>query len=457
MFIWARVHWAVKVLAALALICPRMVAQKATTARPIGAGAMQTGILVIRGDSDGTLAIDGVDSGLLRAGEFLRVTTVAGDHFVEVRDVGSGCKWEKEITVPPGMQVAERVDFGAGCTSRSAPAFGRQPAKTPADKPELGGLASGSPTAAVLLIRGCLLFELMRSRDAVTVLEQATALVGQDVPCLENARTSVQRARTAISDCEQPNVKRQNCDVLMPIAKLMAGESAEVFASLNSYIQAHEPDQFPSHNAATLYQLRALSEYAIGNTNAALLDLQKTLDWSQREPGAAEYDTHFYRAAVLMDIGNESAAKNECGLALTFREFAGFKRDVFCARLIDGSLPQLSAVPVPAPQVSIAEEVDAVVKSGRYVALPVPIAQLGIVAPTGRAVLNVQNDTAYTLTVLFSGPGEQRVDVAPRSSSSINLISGTYRVVGRVNDTNVLPSYGQYEFAGAEGIHFYVQ
>jgi hypothetical protein len=223
----------------------------------------------------------------------------------------------------------------------------------------------------------------------VTVLEQATALIGQGVPCLENARASLQRARAVISDCGQPNVQRQNCNALMPIAKLMAGESAEVFASINSYIQAHEPDQFPSHNAATLYQIRALNEYAMGNTSAALQDLQKTLDWSHREPGEGEYDTHFYRAAMLLDIGNGSEAKNECKQALTSPKFVGFKKDVFCARLLDGSLPQMTAIPVPAPQVSIAQEVDAVVKSGRYVALPVPIPQTGVGAPAGKAILNV--------------------------------------------------------------------
>ncbi len=439
---------------AWALLGPGLPGQTAAPTSQTGIGTMQSGILVLRGDSDGTLSIDGRDSGLLRAGDFLRVTTIAGEHFVEVRGFGSGCKWEKKITVPPGMQVAERVDFGASCTSKAAPTSERQPAAS-SDHPQTGGAASG-PNAA-LLVRGCLLFELLRSRDAVTVLEQATALMGQGVPCLENARASVQRARTVISDCGQPNVKRQDCNALMPIAKLMAGESAEVFASINSYIQGHEPNQFPSHNAATLYQIRALNEYAMGNTSAALQDLQKTLDWSQREPGEAEYDTHFYRAVMLLDIGNGSEAKNECKQALISPKFVGFKKDVFCARLLDGSLPQMTAIPVPAPQVSIAQEVDAVVQSGRYVPLPVPIPQTGAGAPAGKAILNVQNDTAYTLTVLFSGPGEERVEVASSSSLAVNLAAGTYKVVGRVNTPNVLPSYGQHQLAGAASIRFYVQ
>jgi hypothetical protein len=243
----------------------------------------------------------------------------------------------------------------------------------------------------------------------------------------------------------------------MPIAKMMNGESAEVFESLNSYIQAHEPDQFPSHNAATLYQMRALNEYAMRNTGAALRDLKRTLDWYQRENGPGEDDTHFYRAVMLIDVGNVSEAKDECKLAMAFPKFVGFKRDVFCARLIDGSLLQLTAVPGPTPQGSIAQEIDDLVKSGQYVALPLPVVQPTGTAPAGSALLNVQNTTAYTLTVLLSGPDERRVDVAPRSSSPIKVISGPYRVVVRANGADVLPSYGRHEFAGVASIDFYIQ
>jgi len=109
------------------------------------------------------------------------------------------------------------------------------------------------------------------------------------------------------------------------------------------------------------------------------------------------------------------------------------------------------------PGISVVDEIAAVVKSGRYAALPTPVIQPGVVTPAGSALLTVQNETAYTLTVLFSGPGERRIEIAPRSSTSVNLTSGTYKVLGRVNASNVLPSYGEHQLAGAASIRFYIQ
>jgi hypothetical protein len=72
-------------------------------------------------------------------------------------------------------------------------------------------------------------------------------------------------------------------------------------------------------------------------------------------------------------------------------------------------------------------------------------------------VFQVKNDTAYSLTVLFGGPSEQRVELAPSSSTSVNLLSGSYKIVGRVNAANVTPSYGDYSLdATSAGIEFYV-
>jgi hypothetical protein len=74
------------------------------------------------------------------------------------------------------------------------------------------------------------------------------------------------------------------------------------------------------------------------------------------------------------------------------------------------------------------------------------------------AVFEVKNNTPYTLTALFSGPIERRVEVAPRGSISIDLQPGSYKLVGRVNAPNVLPSYGEHVFdASSTGVVFYIQ
>jgi hypothetical protein len=62
---------------------------------------------------------------------------------------------------------------------------------------------------------------------------------------------------------------------------------------------------------------------------------------------------------------------------------------------------------------NIREESDRIFLSGAYSSLP-PIHTVGAQAPgNGMATLEVKNDTVYTLTTLFSGPIDQRLEVAP--------------------------------------------
>ena len=73
-------------------------------------------------------------------------------------------------------------------------------------------------------------------------------------------------------------------------------------------------------------------------------------------------------------------------------------------------------------------------------------------------MFEVKNDTAYTLTALFSGPTDRRVEVAPGGSIAVDLLPGSYKLVGRVNAPNVLPSYGEHVFnASSSGVKFYIQ
>jgi len=73
-------------------------------------------------------------------------------------------------------------------------------------------------------------------------------------------------------------------------------------------------------------------------------------------------------------------------------------------------------------------------------------------------ILEVKNRTPYTLTASFGGPVERRVDVAPGSSTSIDLPTGSYRLAGRVDAPNVLPSYAEYVLnASSAGVEFYIK
>ena len=111
----------------------------------------------------------------------------------------------------------------------------------------------------------------------------------------------------------------------------------------------------------------------------------------------------------------------------------------------------------PSSDTTIRAEIEKI-RTGKYTSLP-PIQRTGATTSrNGMAVFEVKNDTAYALTALFSGPIERRVEVAPGSSVSVELPPGAYKLVGRVNALDVLPSYGEHTFdQSSSGLRFFLQ
>ena len=137
---------------------------------------------------------------------------------------------------------------------------------------------------------------------------------------------------------------------------------------------------------------------------------------------------------------------------------------VWIAPTVAGNGP--SATPFgPAATSSYAPPSDATIRGeiekvrrGKYTPLPQIQATGAGASRNGMAVFEVRNDTAYTLTALFSGPIERRVEVAPGSSTAIELPPGAYKLVGRVNAPDVLPSYGEHTFdQSSSGLRFFLQ
>lgn len=128
---------------------------------------------------------------------------------------------------------------------------------------------------------------------------------------------------------------------------------------------------------------------------------------------------------------------------------------------IEGALSPVagsSATTLQAPGGSISEEIEKI-RNGEHVPFP-PIQAVGgdPSRSSGTGAFAVKNDTAYTLTVLFSGPTERRLEVAPGGSISIDLLPGSYKVAARVSAPDVSPSYGEHVFdRSSSGVTFYIR
>lgn len=67
---------------------------------------------------------------------------------------------------------------------------------------------------------------------------------------------------------------------------------------------------------------------------------------------------------------------------------------------------------------------------------------------SGNNIITVSNDTQYTLTLLYSGPDSKRLVLSPRSSGSVRLPNGTYRVAASVAAANVRSYAGTETLSG---------
>ena len=93
----------------------------------------------------------------------------------------------------------------------------------------------------------------------------------------------------------------------------------------------------------------------------------------------------------------------------------------------------------------ISGQIDEVMRSGHYRALPAPR-----VSPDDRAngasSLKIKNSSQYDLTVLCGGPAECTAQIPAGSSVAVKLQPGSYRMVARFGLPGTRPMFEQYAF-----------
>lgn len=74
------------------------------------------------------------------------------------------------------------------------------------------------------------------------------------------------------------------------------------------------------------------------------------------------------------------------------------------------------------------------------------------------AQISVRNSTAYSLTVMYSGPTSKRLVLSPHSSGSLSLVRGNYRIAASVDAAGVRPFAGNEQVEGGSyEVEYYIQ
>jgi hypothetical protein len=74
----------------------------------------------------------------------------------------------------------------------------------------------------------------------------------------------------------------------------------------------------------------------------------------------------------------------------------------------------------------------------------------------GIGPITIRNDTVSTLTVYLTGPTFQRQVILPRSSVTVTMNPGVYKLAGELDDKSVLPFFGVRNYSGGETERFYL-
>ncbi len=85
--------------------------------------------------------------------------------------------------------------------------------------------------------------------------------------------------------------------------------------------------------------------------------------------------------------------------------------------------------------------------AGKHGALP-PAQKVSGAGSGVKNTMEIENGTAYTLTVRFSGVRSRKLVLAPKATGSVVLASGQYRVAASVNASNVIPFAGEQMLSG---------
>lgn len=476
------------------IVCPCTAGQNAT-AKPSAArsGQMDIGVLAVVADRRGTLFVDGEVKTTMIPGKVVTLKLTAGQHFVDLRDTKGAKVWEKVVSVPIGAQVVEKIDLGTEVHRQAVEGKGQNAgaeitaagsAKTPS-MPKL-------KRRDELILLDRIPFPPLPCADDETKCEGVWDTDAAEVSkyCGEFGDPSTRTGSAGVcahvlydrgeneKALAKANFELDELEGLCRGFMELEMDSASNEVAANALRAASNCVEELAPSMPDLYMLRARIRYAMSDRSGALTDLgtamksiarvRKSREESARSPNKEvalfasaalalprleEMKAHKYRAVILVGMERYGEALSDYNELKTIRAssaqvaedpYEKKLREVIHAHLASGQVAT-AQTPISSGESSISSQIDEIVRSGHYATLPPAEA-----VPSGvsqQTSLSIKNQTAYELTVLMAGPVERSLLIPPGGSQAVELPPGTYRVVGQVKASNVLPFFGTQAYA----------
>jgi len=224
-----------------------------------------------------------------------------------------------------------------------------------------------------------------------------------------------------------------------------------------------DPASEKSLALADAYDLNARIKAAMGKLEPALRDLDSAFDALPKNAKSAAREATYsdHRALMLAESKKYAEAAKACRQSLGIEDSNSGQEDLrgpLCLEIYVLASGQASAgasnsFPEPEPAHNGAKnemidaQIEAVAGTDNYSPLPRPTESHTV--PEGNddsPAWVLENGTQDRLSVLMSGPLDQRIDLKPGQSTSVALPPGKYKVAAVVDGTNTLLFYGEQAF-----------
>ena len=309
-----------------------------------------------------------------------------------------------------------------GLLLRSAAAF-QQPQPAVTQPSETSAVKTQGREADALVMRVRALRFLDRDKEALDVAGTASADVKAQLTRYIESTEQERGAQWAVENAQQTIKHYPSVPANVSSARLVLGEYAASAQARTEAIRFAErvistlggDERTNNLNLASDYADRAVASSATGNRIGSQRDFQTALELCRKADCQAVSEAHIYfrRALSSFLLGDLPPAGDDCRAFLQFgRVYGGPSRqhdaEEMCGYILSNTSIQATGGTTAGTggneSDSIRSEIEQIVRSGKYSPLP-PIRSGGSNAsPMRMALCEIKNDTAYTLTALFSGP-----------------------------------------------------
>jgi len=440
------------------------------------------GTLILKVGAAGTVSVDGRVSSTVQAGQVITLSLQPGQHLI-LQKLGKGKTIERMVTIEPDRSVVESLEDSSNLPIKFESEAPRSPVSSPSSSLQLDLLSRHETEKLRVHARITALDTLNLCTELLEEIKRFNA-AGVDPETFQKfAPKRIEHYKTELK-AEGSNFDPQILLCLGQPERALLRANEEVSFTRNLMTEEEESKGKcdhcngirPTEYSVLAHALivRAVALFVTGEQEQAIREVPEAQRVISQWRSIAQFKTNTVAADQALDdsFGRLAAMKALAGdwkgCAQALRETSGDyaespNRDYYknpnldegaklgfglfrdCTWLAEdfATISGQSATAAGTSS-SIRSQIDDVVRSGKYSALPRP--QVSSTTGGGSPSLTIKNSTRYNLTVLCGGPEERSTRIAAGQTAQVPLAAGSYQMVGRVDSPNVLPLYSHYDF-----------